>query len=53
MLADGPGDFTPYEAPESAEVELTPFRELLEQLGELVGLDHGQAVAEHELEAGG
>lgn len=51
-LTSGPGDFTPYQAPDYIEEELSPLGELLEQLGELLGLDHGQAETGHELEAG-
>jgi hypothetical protein len=52
VLTSGPGDFTPYNAPEFVEEVLSPFGEWLEQFAELLGLEHGQAVAGHELEAG-
>jgi hypothetical protein len=48
----GPGDFTPYQAPEYIEEELSPFGELLEHLAEILGPDHAQAIALRGLEAG-
>jgi hypothetical protein len=52
-LPGGPGDFTPYEAPEYVEEELSPLGELVEHLTELLGLDHARVIAERGLEAGG
>jgi len=52
-LASGPGDFTPYEAPEYVEEELSPFGELAAHLDEVLGLDHAQVIAERGIEAGG
>ena len=51
-LPVGPGDFTPYQAPEYAEEELSPFGELLERLAEALGPDHARAIAQRGLEAG-
>jgi hypothetical protein len=51
-LPAGPGDFTPYEAPEYAEEELSPFAELLELLAEALGPGHARAIAQRGLEAG-
>lgn len=36
-LADGPGDFTPYRAPDYAEHALGPLGEWIEALAEIVG----------------
>jgi hypothetical protein len=47
-----PGDFTPYQAPEYAEEELSPFGELLHRLAEAFSPDHALAIAERGLEAG-
>jgi hypothetical protein len=51
-LPAGPGDFTPYQAPEYAEEELSPFAELLERLAEALGPDHARAITQRGLEAG-
>jgi hypothetical protein len=51
-LLAGPGDFTPYQAPEYAEEELSPFAELLERLTEAFGPDHARAIVQRGLEAG-
>jgi hypothetical protein len=51
-LPAGPGDFTPYQAPEYAEEELSPFGELLQHLAEALSPDHAPAIAERGLEAG-
>jgi len=51
-LPGGPGDFTPYEAPEYAEEDLSPFGELLQRLAEALSPDHALAIAERSLEAG-
>jgi hypothetical protein len=51
-LPVGPGDFTPYEALDYAEEELSLFGELLEHLAEALGPDHGRAIAQRGLEAG-
>lgn len=50
-LTGGPGDFTPYPAPEYAEEELSPFGELLERLTEILGPDHARTIAQRGLEA--
>ena len=50
-LASGPGDFTPYQAPEYVEEELSPLGEFLEHLAEVLGADHARVVAERGLEA--
>ena len=52
-LTVGPGDFTPYDAPEYAEEELSPLGELLGHLAEALGLDHARMIAEGGMEAGG
>jgi hypothetical protein len=51
-LPTGPGDFTPYQAPEYAEEELSSFGELLERLVEAFGPDHARAIVQRGLEAG-
>jgi hypothetical protein len=51
-LPTGPGDFTPYQAPEYIEEELSPFAELLERLTEALGPDHDRVIAQRGLEAG-
>jgi hypothetical protein len=50
-LTSGPGDFTPYPAPQYAEDELSPFGELLERLAEILGPDHARTIAQRGLEA--
>jgi hypothetical protein len=52
-LPGGPGDFTPYEAPEYVEEELSPFGELLGHLAGVLGLDHAHVTAGRDMEAGG
>jgi hypothetical protein len=47
--ASGPGDFTPYEAAEDIEEELSPLGEFLDHLAEVLGLD---GATERGLEAG-
>jgi len=51
-LPSGPGDFTPYQALDYAEDELSPFGELLERLAEALGPDHARSIAQRGLEAG-
>jgi hypothetical protein len=51
-LPDGPGDFTPYQAPEYAEDGLWPFGEWLKVLADVLGPDHAQGIARRGLEAG-
>ena len=51
-LPVGPGDFTPYQAPEYAEQGLWPFGEWLEALADVLGADHAQGIARRGLEAG-
>jgi hypothetical protein len=51
-LPGGPGDFTPYQAPEYAEHSLWPFGEWLEALADVLGPDHAQCIARRGLEAG-
>lgn len=51
----GPGDWTPYRAPDYVEEKLTPVGELLHHLGELLdiaGPDHTQRLMERGKEAG-
>ena len=52
LPGDGPGDFTPYQAPGYAEHGLRPFGEWLEALAELLGPDHAQVIAQRGREAG-
>jgi hypothetical protein len=52
LTTSGPGDFTPYEAPEYVEEELSPFGELVEHRAETLGLDHARAIAGRGMEAG-
>jgi hypothetical protein len=51
-LLDGPGDFTPYRAPDYAAHGLFPFGEWLEAMAEIFGPDHAQVIARRGLEAG-
>lgn len=52
-LPDGlSGDFTPCRPAEYAEEELAPGGAFFEWLAELLGPDHGRAIAERGLEAG-
>ena len=51
LPGDGPGDFTPYRAPEYAEHGLSPLA-FLEHLAEILGPDHARAIAGRGLEAG-
>ena len=51
-LADGPGDFTPYRAPDYAAHGLRPLGEWIEALAEIFGPDHAQVIARRGLEAG-
>ena len=51
-LADAPGNFTPYRAPDYAEHGLGPFGEWIEALAEIFGSDHAQIMARRGLEAG-
>ena len=51
-LPDGPGDFTPYRAPDYAEHDVWPPGEWLEALAGVFGPDHAQAIARRGLEAG-
>jgi hypothetical protein len=51
-LLPGPGDFTPYQAPDYAEEIHSPLGNWLEQLAELLGPDHAQAIAQRGMEAG-
>ena len=52
-LTSGPGDFTPYEATEDIEEELSPLGELLEHLAGPLDPDHARVITERGLEAGG
>jgi hypothetical protein len=52
-LPGGPGGFTPYKTPECVEEELSPLRELVEHLAEVLGMDHVCVIADCGLEAGG
>ena len=47
-----PGDFTPYEAPEYVEEELSPLGQLVEHLAEVLGMDHVRVIAHCGMEAG-
>jgi len=51
LPGDGPGDFTPYRAPEYAEHGLSPLA-FLERLAEVLGPDHADAIAQRGMEAG-
>jgi hypothetical protein len=51
-LPDGPGDFTPYPAPDYVEEQLSPLGELLERLAEMLGPGYACAIAQRGLEAG-
>lgn len=51
-LPDGPGDFTPYRAPDYAEHGLLPFGEWIEAMAGIFGRDHAQVIARRGLEAG-
>jgi len=51
-LADGPGDFTPYRAPDYAEHGLRPLGAWTEALSEIFGPDHAQVITRRGLEAG-
>jgi hypothetical protein len=51
-LADGPGDLTPYRAPDYAEHGVWPLGEWLEALAEVFGPGHAQSIARRGLEAG-
>jgi hypothetical protein len=51
LPGDGPGDFTPYRAPDHAEHGLSPLA-FLERLAEILGPDHAQVIAQRGLEAG-
>jgi len=52
LPAGAPSDFTPYRAPGYAEHLTWPLPEWLEQLAELLGPDHAQAIAQRGREAG-
>jgi hypothetical protein len=52
-LPGGPGDFTPYEAPEYVEEKLSPLGELVEHLAEVLGMDYVRVIADCGMEAGG
>lgn len=52
LPGDGPGDFTPYPAPDYAEHGLSPAAALLERLAEILGPGHAQVIARRGLEAG-
>jgi hypothetical protein len=52
-LPGGPGDFTPYEAPEYVEQELSPLGQLVEHLAEVLGMDHVRVIADCGMETGG
>jgi hypothetical protein len=52
-LPGGPGDFTPYEAPDYVEEKLPPLGELVEHLAEVLGMDHVRVIADCGMEAGG
>ena len=51
LPAAGPGDFTPYRAPDYAEETFGPHEPLLELLGELFDIDHAKGIARRGLEA--
>jgi hypothetical protein len=51
-LPSGPGDFTPYPAPEYVEERIPPLRELLEHLAGMPCPGHARAIAWRGLEAG-
>ena len=51
LPGDGPGDFTPYRAPDYAEHGLSPLA-FLERLAEILGPDHARAITQRGLEAG-
>ena len=52
-LTSGPGDFTPYQAPDYIEEQLSPLGEFLEHLAEILGPDYARVIAERGPEAGG
>jgi hypothetical protein len=52
LPGDGPGDFTPYRAPEYAEQEYRVHEPLLERLAELLTFDHSAAITQRGMEAG-
>jgi hypothetical protein len=51
LPSGGPGDFTPYRAPEHAEQEFGVHEQLLEFVAELFTVDHAQAIAQRGLDA--
>ena len=52
LPAGGPGDFTPYRAPDYAEEQHLVHEPLLEVLAGLFGVDHVSALRHRGLEAG-